>query len=195
MKGPISNFWQSEIKPVAGAPPFGGAQTSMRSPLLELSVMTSVSFVSGNRSAGLNQFHFEWCPKYRHDVLNGAIQRFAEESLIRTAKLYRIIIHSLHVGTDHVHLFVSLPFDMSVSYAFQLLKGRSAYEIFKVFPTLRQIFRKGHLWSPGKFCRSISNVKAETIRNYIEKHQFRELNDSITAAKDEARQMRLSSFF
>jgi len=157
--------------------------------------MGSVSFVSGNRSVGLNQFHFEWCPKYRHDVLNGEIQRFAEESLIRTAKLYKIIIHSMHVGADHVHLFVSLPFDMSVSLAFQLLKGRSAYELFQAFPLLRQIFRKGHLWSPGKFCRSISNVKATTIRNYIEKHQFKELNDSIKEAKAEAKQMCLSSFF
>jgi len=157
--------------------------------------MTSVNVVSGNRSVGLNQFHFEWCPKYRHDVLSSGIQKFVEESLIRTAKLYGIMVHSLHVGADHVHLFVSLPFDMSVSYAFQLLKGRSAYELFKAFPALRQIFRKGHLWSPGKFCRSISNVKAETIRNYIEKHQFRELNDSMRAAKDEARQMQLSSFF
>ncbi len=156
--------------------------------------MSSVSFASGNRSVGLNQFHFEWCPKYRHGALTGDVQGFVESSLVKTAHLYKIIVHSLHVGADHVHLFVSLPFDMSVSHAFQLLKGRSARELFQAFPILRAQFRKGHIWSPGKFCRSISNVKAETIRKYIEKHQFRELNESINAAKEEARQMRLASF-
>jgi len=157
--------------------------------------MTSGNFVSGNRSVGLNQFHFEWCPKYRNDAFdNRNVVKFMEASLIRTAQTYKILIHSLHVSVDHIHLFVSLPFDLSVSKAFQLFKGRSAHELFAAFPSFRLIFRHGHFWSPGKFCRSISNVKAETIRRYIEKHQFKELNQSIREAKNEAMQMRLSAF-
>ncbi len=164
-------------------------------PLLELSAMTSGSFVSGNRSKGLNQFHFEWCPKYRKDAFEfPQAAHFLEQSLIRTAQHYKIIIHSLHVAPDHVHLFVSLPFDLSVSKAFQLFKGRSAHELFAAFPSFRKVFRGGHLWSPGKFCRSISNVRADVIRNYIENHQFKELNMSIRKDEKEAAQMRLSAF-
>ncbi len=117
-----------------------------------------------------------------------------EQSIIRTAQLYRIAIHSMHVAADHVHLFVSLPFSMSISEAFRLLKGRSAHELFAAFPSFKKIFRKGHFWSPGKFCRSVSNVKAETIKRYIENHQFKELRLSIKEAKIEAQQMRLASF-
>ena len=158
--------------------------------------MTSLSFISGNRSIGLNQFHLEWCPKYRKDVLkNEPVLKLVEESLITTAKTYKIIIHNLHVSADHIHLFVSLPFNMSVSKAFQLFKGRSSHELFTAFPRFRSIFRNGHFWSPGKFCRSISNVKADTIQHYIENHQFKELNESIHEARAEAEQMRLSSFF
>lgn len=157
--------------------------------------MTSVSFVSGNRSIGLNQFHLEWCPKYRKAVLINEIKNFIEKSLIETAQKYKILIHAIEVDADHVHLFVSLPFDMSVSMAFQLFKGRSSHAIFQAFPWLRGIFRKEHFWSPGKFCRSISNVRADTIKNYIEKHQFKQLNETIQVAKEEARQMRLASFF
>lgn len=157
--------------------------------------MTSGNFVSGNRSVGLNQFHFEWCPKYRRDAFEfPATVRFLEQSLIRTARVYKIIIHNMHVAADHVHLFVSLPFDLSVSKAFQLFKGRSAHELFAAFPSFRTIFRKGHFWSPGKFCRSISNVRADTIKNYIENHQFKELNQSIKEAEKEAAQLRLSEF-
>jgi len=157
--------------------------------------MTSVNFVSGNRCAGLNQFHFEWCPKYRYAAMESPnVIAFMEQSLINTAKLYKILIHSMYVAADHVHLFVSLPFDISVSRAFQLFKGRSAHELFSEFPSFRSIFRKGHFWSPGKFCRGISNVKAETIKRYIEGHQFKELNETIKEAEVEAKQVRLSAF-
>jgi putative transposase len=168
----------------------------MRSPLLELDVMNSVSFVSGNRSIGLNQFHLEWCPKYRKAALKPPLVReLVEKSILETARVYKIIIHSMHIGIDHIHLFVSLPFTMSISMAFQLFKGRCSKEIFAAFPSFRKTFRNGQFWSPGKFCRSISNVKAETIRYYIENHQFRELNQSIKEARAEAEQTRISVFF
>ena len=160
-----------------------------------MSSMNSVSFMSGNRSIGLNQFHFEWCPKYRKDFINGELISFIESSLIKTAQKYGIILHNLHVGHDHIHLFVSIPFNMSVSEAFRLFKGRSSYELRKAFPYLNDTFRKGHLWSPGKFCRSISNVKAQTIKHYIENHNFKELNQSIREARKEAEQMHICSFF
>lgn len=156
--------------------------------------MNSVSFVSGNRSIGLNQFHFEWCPKYRKAIMINEIKILIEQNIIETAQKYKILIHSMEVADDHVHLFVTLPFDLSVSKAFQLIKGRSAKKVFESFPQLRAIVGK-HLWSPGKFCRSISNVKASTIRHYIESHKFKELNETIQAARAEAEQMRLSSFF
>ena len=156
--------------------------------------MTSGNFVSGNRSIGLNQFHFEWCPKYRKPFMGGIYMSFIEASLIKTAQLNKIVIHQMHVGTDHVHLFISVPFDLSVSEAFRQFKGRSSHELRQAFPELKDVFKKGHLWSPGKFSRTISNVKAETIKHYIENHQFKELNVSIKEARTEAAQMRLSSF-
>lgn len=157
--------------------------------------MSSVSFVSGNRSIGLNQFHLEWCPKYREAVLYGGVLKTIESSIIQTAAKYRILLHNLHVSADHVHMFASLPFDMSVSKALQLFKGRSAREVFLAYPELRETFRKGHFWSPGKFCRSISNVKASTIQHYIKNHELKELHQSIRDARVEAEQMRLCTYF
>ena len=123
------------------------------------------------------------------------VKTLIEQSLVEAAQKYKILIHAMEVDDDHVHPFVSLPFDMSVSKAFQLFKGRSSYAVFQVFPHLRSTLTKGHFWSPGKFCRSISNVKADTVRHYIEKHQFKELNQTIHAAREEIEQLRLSGFF
>jgi putative transposase len=158
--------------------------------------MNSGSFVSSNRSVGLNQFHFEWCPKYRKPVLrNPDVSLFLETDLLATCAAQKVLVHSLHVGADHVHMFVSLPFDLSVSKAFNLLKGRSSRALFQKFPWLKNLFRKGHLWSPGKFSRTVSNVRADTVKHYIENHKFKELNETIQTAREEAQQMRLSTFF
>ncbi|MCK4444260.1 MAG: transposase [Thermoplasmata archaeon] len=48
-----------------------------------------------------------------------------------------------------------------------ILKGKTAYELFRVFPELRVMFRKGHLWSRGKFFRSVGSVTADVIEHYI----------------------------
>ncbi|MEK6978937.1 MAG: IS200/IS605 family transposase [Candidatus Micrarchaeota archaeon] len=157
--------------------------------------MTSVSFVSSNRSVGLNQFHLEWCPKYRKAVMVGDVKRFLWQSIINTAHQYNILIHSMEIASEHVHLFVSLPFNTSPSEAMRLFKGRSSHSVFAAFPWLRNVFGKGHFWSPGKFCRSISNVKSDTIGHYIEGHKFKELNQSIYDAREEAKQAQLSAFF
>ena len=77
---------------------------------------------------------------------------------------------------DHVHCFVEVPPTMSVSKALNLLKGYSSYKLFQKHRWLRAYFRKGHLWSPGKFFRSVGNVTAEAIKNYIAQSNRAALN-------------------
>ena len=76
-------------------------------------------------------------------------------------------LYELEVMPDHIHCFVEIPPTMSVSKALNLLKGYSSYKLFAKHTWLRRYFRKGHLWSPGKFFRSVGNVTAEAIKNYI----------------------------
>ena len=77
----------------------------------------------------------------------------------------------MEVMTDHIHLFVEIPPTMSVSFAFNVLKGKTAKMFFKRFPEWRRYFIKGHkkahLWSPGKFFRNVGSVTAEAVQNYI----------------------------
>lgn len=68
---------------------------------------------------------------------------------------------------DHVHMVVAVPPSISLSKALQLLKGGSSYEFFHLHPEFRLRYPKGHLLSPGKFCRSIGDVDLETTKNYV----------------------------
>jgi putative transposase len=78
-------------------------------------------------------------------------------------------VFALQVGDDHVHIFVGLHPGCSVSKLIGLLKCNFARLLFLEFPELKSMFWKGHLWSRGKFYRSIGQVNGETIKHYIEK--------------------------
>jgi len=121
-----------------------------------------------NHAVGQNSFHLIWKFKWAKDpckfdpvrvLCTAAIRRAAHRNAMR--------IIALEVMPDHVHCFADLPPTLSVAEALQRLKGYSAHIIFKYHPWLRRHFRTGHLWSPGKFFRSVGAVTADAIQHYI----------------------------
>src|SRR3989338_839029 len=127
--------------------------------------METTNFAHG---VGQNSFHLVWKPKYAGDCfkfpwVKRDCDAFIKEAILR----HGMTLYELEVMPDHVHCFVEIPPTMSVSKALNLLKGYSAYKLFAKHKWLRGYFRKGHLWSPGKFFRSVGNVTAEAIKNYI----------------------------
>lgn len=144
---------------------------------------------------GLNEFHFEWCTKYRYESLRRPdINKEMTDFIRQAASEYGFIIKIMAVGADHVHLDAMIPFNMSPSEAMGKIKGRSAYLIFRKHPNFRKRYPKGHFWSPGKFSRSMSGVSSDVVSNYIEEQQFEKLHESMELAKDEFRQMSLGNY-
>jgi len=125
---------------------------------------------------------------------NPKIAAEMEQILRGIASEKGILIHDIAVDADHIHLFISIPFSMSVSKAIQFLKGGSAYQIFRSHPNFRKRYWGGHFWSCGHFSRSISNVTSKAIDNYICNHDTVRLNETISEAKIEAKQLSLASF-
>jgi len=131
-------------------------------------------------SVGQNSYHLVWKPKYCWDCFKFPwVKQDCEKILHEAIERYGFKLYELEVMPDHVHIFVEIPPTMSVSKALNLLKGFSSYKLFRKHPWLRRYFRKGHLWSPGKFFRSVGCVTAEAIKNYIahsnrtsQKHQL-----------------------
>ena len=122
-----------------------------------------------NYSHGFGQltYHVVFVPKYRRPIFNEPFVKKACEMLFRQiAEKYRFVIHELQVMADHVHLFVGISPTDSISRVVQLFKGISARRLFQRFPELTRFSRK-HIWSAGKFYRSVGNVTADTVRHYI----------------------------
>jgi len=73
-----------------------------------------------------------------------------------------------HVSSDHIHLFISIPPQVTISRLVQRLKGKTAYKLLGEFASLRKKFWGGHIWARGYFCCSSGNVTDEVIKQYIE---------------------------
>jgi len=123
---------------------------------------------SYSHAYGQTSYHIVLVPKYRRRAFaRKDIARCLYALIESIAKKEGMRLHALEVMPDHVHAFLEIPPCKSVAQVVHILKGKTAYELFRVFPELRVMFRRGHLWSRGKFFRSVGSVTADVIEHYI----------------------------
>ena len=133
-----------------------------------MSGSVSGSFAHNAHSVGQSAYHLEWCPKYRFAIFGEAVVlKACEASLRRAAARHGLELLELSVMPDHVHAVCVVPPTRSVSDAMRLLKGASSRELFQEFPRLRRRYWGGHLWSPGKFYRSVGDATLQLVRHYV----------------------------
>lgn len=113
-------------------------------------------------------YHIAWCTKYRRKALNPDI-RASLENILRTicdARGWEIL--EVQAMEDHIHLFLSTsPFESPMNIV-KVLKGVSAKQLFRQHPEIRNVLKKGHLWSPSYYVGTAGHVSAEAIERYIQ---------------------------
>jgi len=142
---------------------------------------TEISF---SHACGESNFHLVFSPKYRHEIFEDAeLKKACERSLVGTATAYDMTIRAMKVCEDHIHLFIALRPDQSVSWAVHKFKGRAAHELFTTYPWLKvgrvgdKRFWGGHLWSEGYFFRSVGSTTNEAVDFYIKVSQDKKMRD------------------
>jgi putative transposase len=112
--------------------------------------------------------HLVWVTKYRRKALMGEVGLRVRELIRQVCQQQQVTILKGHVSKDHVHLFVSIPPQVTISRLVQGLKGKTAYKLLQEFPHLRKKFWGRHIWARGYFCCSSGNVTDEIVMQYIE---------------------------
>ena len=113
-------------------------------------------------------YHIVLVPRYRHRIfMEASLQKRCEELLREVSERNGFRLHELQVAPDHVHIFLGIGPSCSVSDVITMLKCNSARTLLREYPELKKRFWAGHLWSSGKFYRSIGQVTAETIQHYM----------------------------
>ncbi len=112
------------------------------------------------------KYHLVWITKYRKPVITGQIA-------LRTRELIRIVCQSNeveilagHVGSDHIHLLVSVPPHLSAS------------KLQMEYKELNKQFWGLLLWARGYFVASSGNVTDEIIKAYIKNQDLQERSNS-----------------
>jgi putative transposase len=127
-----------------------------------------MNYRHGSHSVFDIHLHIVWTTKYRKPVMVGEVGHRVREIVRQACREQDVEILKGHVSKDHVHLFVSIPPQVTISRLVQRLKGRSSYKLLGEFAHLRKTFWGRHLWARGYFCCSSGNVTDEVIKAYIE---------------------------
>ena len=116
------------------------------------------------------QYHIIWVPKYRYRVLTGRVAFELGKSIRVYGERLGCELVEMNLQPDHVHLLVKVPPKVSISTLMGTLKGKTALQIFRQFPYLKEKpYWGNHFWAKG-YCVDTVGVDAEMIRQYV-KHQ------------------------
>jgi len=127
-----------------------------------------MEFVHHSHSVGNNVHHLQWCTKYRYKMFRKPkYAAICEAAIRRAAERHEMTIKEIAVMPDHIHVVAQIPPHISQSRAIQLLKGGSAYEIFRLCPKFRHRYTRGHLWSRGNFKDSVGRLTEDVAKNYV----------------------------
>lgn len=108
--------------------------------------------------------------KYRYRMLkNPKTCKIVHDAIYDSALKHGIGIKEFAVGDDyaHIHIEIDVPVAMSVAHAVQLLKGYSAFVVFREMPNHRLRYPRGHFWAEKFSSGSVGPQNEKTIQNYI----------------------------
>ena len=86
------------------------------------------------------KFHIVWITKYRKPVLTGEVAGRLRELVREICKAKDVEILKGHISGDHVHIFVSVPPQISVSNLLKAIKLRTSRRMLMEFKTLNRHF-------------------------------------------------------
>ena len=113
------------------------------------------------------QYHFVFIPKFRFEILEGAISKELNKSIRSFCSQKKCEVIEFNIQIDHVHLLVMVPPKISVSDFMGLIKGRSAIRIFNKFPHLKKEKYWGNsFWARG-YCVDTVGLDSDMIRKYV----------------------------
>ena len=124
------------------------------------------------------KYHIVWVTKYRKPVITGAIAERTRELIREICQVNEVEILAGHVGSDHIHLLVSVPPHLSVSKLVQYLMENSSRRLQIEYKEMNKQFWGQHLWARGYFVASSGNVIGGIIREYIKNQDMEEKTKS-----------------
>ena len=113
------------------------------------------------------QYHVVFAPKYRRLAIYGELKQDIGYILRKLCERRGIEIIEAEACPDHIHMLISIPPKMSVSYVMGYLKGKSSLMIFDRHANLKYKYGNRHFWARGYYVDTVGRNK-KAIQEYIQ---------------------------
>ena len=128
-----------------------------------------------NHCTYMCNYHIVWVTAYRRKYFEKEWNKRELRNMVRSICRWKgFEIRAWHVGDEHVHLYISIPPKYSVSYAVNILKGKSSSWIKKKTKRI-----EGSVWQRGYFVSTLG-INEIVVKKYIESHGKREKDIQIS---------------
>ena len=117
------------------------------------------------------KYHIVFAPKYRRQEIYGKIKADIGHILRKLCEQKGVEIIEAQACTDHIHMMVSIPPNLSVAQFVGFLKGKSALMIFDRHANLKYKYGNRHFWCRGYYVDTVgrnAKVLEEYIRNQLQ---------------------------
>ena len=117
------------------------------------------------------KYHIVFAPKYRRQAIYGDIRRDIGVILRKLCEQKKVEIKEAELCSDHIHMLVAIPPNLSVSQFVGYLKGKSSLMIFDRHANLKYKYGSRHFWCRGYYVDTVGkNEKkiAEYIREQLQ---------------------------
>lgn len=126
------------------------------------------------------KYHIVFAPKYRRKEIYGEKKEEIGKILRELCKWKEVEIIEANACPDHIHMLVSIPPKISVSYFMGFLKGKSSLMIFERFANLKYKYGNRHFWCRGYYVDTVGRNK-KAIAEYIKNQMHEDLiSDQMT---------------
>ena len=112
------------------------------------------------------KYHIVFAPKFRRKVIYGQLKRDIANILSMLCKRKGVEIIEAEMCSDHVHMLVRIPPNISVSSFIRYLKGKSTLMIFERHANLKYKYGNRHFWCRGYYVDTVGK-NAKKIQEYI----------------------------
>jgi putative transposase len=116
------------------------------------------------------RYHLVWGVKFRRKILLANRTAYLKRILQEICEANDWQLEAVGTDEDHVHVFVGAHPKTAPASMVQVLKSKTARELFIKFPEIKKYLWGGAVWSVGYYIRTVSDGPLEgVIKAYVEK--------------------------
>jgi len=127
-------------------------------------------------SVGNNLKTIQITTKYRYKMMRKElIKTYCKVAIEEACRKHKIEVIIIKILDEHSHLIVDCPRTISDAKLMQIIKGLSAYILFRLCPELRKRYTRGQFWNRGYFCQGCG-TDFDRALSYVQNQELHHAN-------------------